>query len=144
MYSCHWRFLVKMSWIALLWREDSVNSSRMLIKWKHLVMELCVMVEGFCLWNVCNKNNKASETYIVSLYFLSLELLTEKVVKKTFWGFVPHSGNHFTVILRLIKTDLFMLFESGCHNVVNSLFNKISLLYISWFPMNNLKLLFWL
>lgn len=49
MYSCCLRFLVKMSWIALLWREDSVNSSRKLTKLKHLVMELCVMVEGFCL-----------------------------------------------------------------------------------------------
>lgn len=55
-------------------------------------MELCVMLEGFCLWNVCIKNNKISETNIglssVSLYFLlgfkvfELGLLTEKTVRR--------------------------------------------------------------
>lgn len=39
----------KMSWIALLLREDSVNSSTMLIKLEHLLMALCVVLESFCL-----------------------------------------------------------------------------------------------
>lgn len=136
-----------MSWIALLWREDSVNSSRKLVKLKHLAMELYVMVESFCLWNVCNKNNKALETYTVSLYFLSLELLIEKVVEKTFWGFVYRSGNHFTVTTVANKNRTFYAvwkwFVTTQRGKLPLQQNKHSI-NNSWFPMNTLKLLFWL
>lgn len=124
----------------------------MLIKLKHLVMELCVMLEGFCLWNVCIKNNKISETNIglsiVSLYFLgdlrSLSLDCWLKRQKTFCGFDHCSGNHFKVTTAANKNyELFILFESGLSHV-NSLCNKLSILYNSRFHVNNPKLLLWL
>lgn len=71
--------------------------------------------------------------FSVSLYFLlgfkslSMELLTEKTVEKTFWGPITAQVTISKSLLQLIKSELFMLFESGLSHV-NSLCNKISTL----------------
>lgn len=91
-----------MAWIALWWREDSVNSSRMLIKQTlgyGIVCDVRRFLSVKCMLIKIIKFQKLTlySLFSVSLYFLSLELLTEKTVGKTFCGFVHHPGNHFKV-----------------------------------------------